>query len=84
MSSEVPLPMTRFGLKPERSQVTLVITSTGFVAIRKMPLKPESVTGSTIDLKMAVFRASKSMRLSPGFCATPAQMVTMSASLQSA
>ena len=68
--------------KPEIFAVTLVITSTGFVATKKIPLKPLSHTGATMDLKTSVFFFSNSGRFSPLFCGAPAQITTMSALLQ--
>ena len=60
------------------------MTSTGLVATRKMPEKPERTTGSTMERKTSALRASSAGRSSPGFCATPAHSTTMSASAQSA
>ncbi len=55
VSSAVPVPRTRRGLKPDSVQVIRVIISTGLVATRKIPLKPDDVTGSIMDLKTSVF-----------------------------
>ena len=58
--------------------------STGFVATRNTPPKPERTTGSMMDWNTAALRLRSSSRDSPGFWFTPAQMTTISASPQSA
>ena len=58
--------------------------STGLVATRKMPPKPEWTTGSMMDWNTAALRFKRSRRDSPGFWLTPAQRTTTSASEQSA
>ena len=63
--------------------MTRVIMSTGLVATRKIPEKPEWVMGEMMDWNTAAFRLSRSRRDSPGFWLTPAQMTTTSASVQS-
>ena len=83
MSSAVPVPSTCSDFMPESLCVTRAMMSTGFVATRKIPWKPERITGSTMVLNTSVLRWSRSSRDSPGFWATPAQMATMSASAQS-
>ena len=79
----MPLPSTRLGLNPDSTQVILVMMSTGLVATRNIPLKPDEVTGSMMERNTCALRFNRSRRVSPGFWATPAQITTMSASAQS-
>ena len=57
--------------------------STGLVATRNTPPKPERTTGPIIDPNTSVLRCSSSSLDSPGFWLTPAEMTTISASAQS-
>ena len=75
--------LNKQGEKPERRSVICDMISTGLVAMRKIPLNPESTTGSIIDLNTAVFLLRRSILDSPGCWFTPAAMTTRSASLAS-
>ena len=67
VSKDVPEPKTRSVGKPENFHVAYVKMSTGLAATKKIPLKPESTTGLTIDDKMRKFLLTRSRRVSPGF-----------------
>jgi hypothetical protein len=53
------------------------------VATRKIPSKPAAMTEATIVSKIDTFVVRRSIRVCPGFWATPAQMTTIAASRQS-
>ncbi|CAC7092448.1 Uncharacterised protein [Staphylococcus aureus] len=79
-SKIVPEPITRSLGKPENFHVAYAKISTGFVATKKIPSNFDAITSPTIDLNIFKFLDTKSKRVSPGFCAAPAQMTTRSAS----
>ena len=58
---------------------TYVRASTGLVATRTMPSGFASATRGTTWPKIAALRLTRSRRVSPGFCPTPAAMTVMAA-----
>ena len=84
MSRMVPEPKTRLCGSPEYFHAAYVSTSTGLEAISRSPSKPLAMTESTMDFIIFMFLSTSCRRVSPGFCAAPAQMTTSAASSQSA
>ena len=84
VSRIVPDPMTRSGGRPDRRHDSYDRMSTGFVATRMMPFGLASATCGTIWPKIAVFLRTRSRRVSPGFCPTPAAITVTAAPAQSA
>ena len=83
LSKKVPVPMTRSRGKPEIFCVNVVKISTGLAETTKIPLKPLSTIGSTIERKILTFLLTRSIRVSPGRRGTPAVMTTIAASAAS-
>ena len=61
-----------------RVAVTWPMVSTGLVATSKTACGAARAIGGTMSAKTATFRASKSMRVSPGRWFTPAAITTTS------
>ena len=58
--------------------------TTGFVATTNIPLNPDLITLSVISFTiLALAAASSSLVCPPGYCARPAVITTISASLHS-
>ena len=83
VSSTVPEPITLFVGNPDTFCTTYVIKSTGLLAITNIPSKPESTTLFVISFIILAFVFAKSNLVCPGFCANPAVITTISASLHS-
>ena len=67
VSKEVPEPITFSLGNPENFHVAYVKISTGLAATKKIPSKPDSTTGFTIEDKIFKFLFTRSKRVSPGF-----------------
>ena len=57
--------------------------STGFETTNNIEFGLYLTTSGTIDLRILIFLFTRSILVSPGFCAAPAVMITMSESLVS-
>ena len=83
VSRDVPVPITLFLGKPDNFCVKVVKISTGFAETTKIPLKPESTIGFTMDSRILTLVFTKSNLVIPGFLAAPAVITAISASLAS-
>ena len=83
VSSAVPEPITLFVGNPDTSWTTLVIISTGFDAIRNIPLNPLFTICVVISFIILAFACDNSNLVCPGFWFNPAVITTISASLHS-
>ena len=79
MSRIVPEPITRVRGRPEIAWLIWVITSTGFEAISRIGSGQTASVSPSTSRNTAALRPSRSTRVSPGRCATPAAMITTSA-----